>query len=270
MRQISRPARSRAVAIAAAALALVAAAAAPRTAGADDFDSAGVNIHYTVEGAGEPVVLIHGLYSSAQINWKLPGIVADLAESYRVIAFDARGHGRSDKPEDDGAYGTQMVEDVVRLLDHLKVRRAHVVGYSMGGMIALKLVALHPERVRSAVLGGMGWLQEGSALQKSWEMLPGRGGKGVPPACLHGFTEFALTEAAVRAIRVPVDIVIGTRDPVSRLYVAPLKNVRPDWPVVEIEGAGHMNCILKPDFKAALRAALERHAGSAAAPQAGK
>ena len=58
---------------------------------ADDFDSAGVKIHYEVQGKGEPVVLIHGLYSSAMMNWGLPGITADLARNYQVIALDCRG-----------------------------------------------------------------------------------------------------------------------------------------------------------------------------------
>jgi pimeloyl-ACP methyl ester carboxylesterase len=63
----------------------------------ETFDSNGVKIHYTVEGKGEPVVLIHGLYSSADINWRLPGTIKALAARYQVIALDVRGHGRSDK-----------------------------------------------------------------------------------------------------------------------------------------------------------------------------
>src|SRR5437764_612909 len=98
------------------------------------FDSRGVKIHYTVEGQGAPVVLIHGLHSSADINWRVPGTIKTLAAHYRVIAFDVRGHGHSDKPDKDDAYGVEMAEDVVRLMDHLKIDKAHIVGYSMGGM----------------------------------------------------------------------------------------------------------------------------------------
>src|SRR5579862_9568187 len=101
---------------------------------ADDFDSAGVKIHYTVQGAGEPVILIHGLYASAEKNWGLPGVIADLAQHYRVIALDCRGHGASDKPTGEHDYGVKMVDDVVRLMDHLHLPTANIVGYSMGGM----------------------------------------------------------------------------------------------------------------------------------------
>ena len=83
------------------AAALIATVPAP----AADFDSAGVKIHYQVEGRGEPAILIHGLHASAQMNWGAPGIIADLAKNYRVIALDCRGHGQSDKPAAEGAYG---------------------------------------------------------------------------------------------------------------------------------------------------------------------
>jgi pimeloyl-ACP methyl ester carboxylesterase len=74
-----------------------------------------------------------------------------------VIALDLRGHGASDKPRDPAEYGTPFVADLVRLLDHLGIERAHIVGYSMGAVITLKLLTVHPDRVASAVLGGAGW-----------------------------------------------------------------------------------------------------------------
>src|SRR5262249_40557502 len=82
------------------------------------FDSNGVKIAYFVQGKGEPVVLIHGWHSSAAINWALPGTSGLLAQNYHVIAFDVRGHPLSYKPTEEAAYGTELVEDVVRLLDH--------------------------------------------------------------------------------------------------------------------------------------------------------
>ena len=88
---------------------------------AEEFDSKGVKIHYAVEGKGEPVVLIHGLTSSAVMNWELPGTVRLLSSKYQVIAFDCRGHGQSGKPTGEDQYGVEMVEDVMRLLDHLKI-----------------------------------------------------------------------------------------------------------------------------------------------------
>jgi len=107
------------------------------------FDSAGVRIRYVDRGKGEPVVLLHGNGGSLQ-GWFDSGIAANLERDYRVIALDARGHGQSGKPRDAAAYGQQMGLDVVRLLDHLGIRRAHMVGYSMGASILGKLVTTHP------------------------------------------------------------------------------------------------------------------------------
>jgi pimeloyl-ACP methyl ester carboxylesterase len=101
------------------------------------FDSKGVSIQYTVEGSGPPVVLIHGLFASGDLNWRLPGITAALAKDYQVISMDVRGHGGSGKPKETNAYGAESAEDVVRLLDHLHIPKAHVIGYSIGGMITI-------------------------------------------------------------------------------------------------------------------------------------
>jgi pimeloyl-ACP methyl ester carboxylesterase len=204
------------------------------------FDAKGVKIHFLVEGAGEPVVLIHGLDSSARTNWQMPGTIDALAKDHQVIAVDLPGYGDSDKPADPAAYGEQWVDDVTLLLDHLKIRKAHMVGYSMGGMVALKLIAEHPERVISGTLGGMGWLREDTLLQKIWAHMRSLGARSI--------SELALTPEQVKAIRVPVEILVGDRDPMKKLYVEPLESVRSDWRVIEIEGAGHLNCIVKKQF----------------------
>jgi pimeloyl-ACP methyl ester carboxylesterase len=227
-----------------------------------EFNSDGVKIHYDVFGKGEPVILIHGLYASSKTNWELPGIAAELARRYRVIALDNRGHGQSGKPTAEGAYGTKMVGDIVRLMDHLHIAKAHVVGYSMGGMITMKLTTLHPDRVISAVLGGMGWLRADSPQERVWEMARGKDSAKTPVACLHGFAQLAVTEAEVKAIRVPVTAIIGERDICRRFYVEPLREIRSDWTVRVIAGAGHLNCVVKPDFKAQIAAAIDRHSGA--------
>jgi pimeloyl-ACP methyl ester carboxylesterase len=204
------------------------------------FDAKGVKVHYLVEGIGEPVVLIHGLDSSARINWEMPGTIDVLAKDHQVIALDLPGYGQSDKPIDPQAYGLQWVEDVILLMDHLKIKQAHIVGYSMGGMVALKLIAEYPDRVLSGTLGGMGWLREGSILQKVWAHMRSVSARGV--------SELALTEDELKAIRVPVLILVGDRDPMRKLYVEPLQRVRNDWQVIEIQHAGHLNCIVKKQF----------------------
>lgn len=224
---------------------------------AEEFNSAGVKIHYTTSGQGDPVLLVHGLYSSAKMNWELPGLTAALARSHQVIASDCRGHGQSDKPEADDQYGVPMAEDVVRLMDHLHIQKAKVAGYSMGGMIVMKLLTRHPDRVTAAVFGGMGWLKSDSPLERFWEVLPARRAQRAPAACLHGIAKLAVTEEEVKAVRVPVTLIAGERDPCRRLYIEPLRRVRPDWPDHVIAGAGHLNCIMKAEFKEQLLAALQ-------------
>jgi pimeloyl-ACP methyl ester carboxylesterase len=129
---------------------------------------------------------------------------------------------------------------VILLLDHLNIRKAHIVGYSMGGMVALKLIAEHPDRVLSGTLGGVGWLPDGGFLQKVWAHMRSVSSRGV--------SELALTEQELQAIRILVLILVGDRDPTRKLYVVPLQKVRNDWQVIEIQGAGHLNCIFKKQF----------------------
>jgi pimeloyl-ACP methyl ester carboxylesterase len=225
------------------------------------FDANGVKIAYFVQGKGEAVVLIHGWLSSAGINWSLPGITGMLAKDYKVIALDVRGHGLSDKPAKEEAYGPELVEDIVRLLDHLKIKKAHIVGYSMGGIIAGNFLAKHPDRVLSGTLGGMGWLQAGGVGQFAFAQI----GRKDPNAktmalCGRSLAKLALTEKEIKSIRVPVTILVGDKDDlIKRLYVAPLQRVRKDWLVLEIKDANHISCILKPQFREEIVAWLKKN-----------
>ncbi|HLK56579.1 MAG TPA: alpha/beta fold hydrolase [Chthonomonadaceae bacterium] len=213
-----------------------------------NFNSAGVTIHYVVAGSGSPVILVHGLGSSAEINWQIPGTFKRLAAHHQVIALDVRGHGRSGKPTEESAYGRQMGEDVIRLMDHLHLQKAHLVGYSMGGMIAMRLMVDHPDRILSCALCGMGLLKEGSPLQQFWGNMRGQQQNPSTSACMRSFSKLAVTEEAVRGIHLPVKILVGDHDIVKSLYVEPLKRVRKDWPEVDIVDAGHLDCIFKPQF----------------------
>ncbi len=131
------------------------------------FDSAGVEIAYLDTGSGSsagggtekpPVLLIHGFASNVETNWGGTGWVDFLRKAgYRVVAFDNRGHGHSQKLHELTDYGAPlMAEDAKRLLDHLGIKRAHVIGYSMGARIAAFLALAHPERVDHVVFGGLG------------------------------------------------------------------------------------------------------------------
>lgn len=225
------------------------------------FDSNGVKIWYSIQGKGEPVVLIHGWLSSATINWDLPGTSALLAKDHQVIALDVRGHGQSDKPAKEEDYGPELVEDVVRLLDHLKIEKAHIVGYSMGGIIAGNFMAKHPDRVLSGTLGGMGWLKKGGLGE--WGF--GQIGKNDPNAkvmtiCGRSLAKLALTEDEIKSIKVPVTLLVGEKDDlIKRLYVEPLRLVRKDWVVVEIKDANHISCILKPQFREELATWIKKN-----------
>jgi pimeloyl-ACP methyl ester carboxylesterase len=122
------------------------------------FDSDGVRIAYADEGEGEPILLIHGFASNVATNWRDAHWLRTLTGAKRrVIAYDNRGHGESEKIYDPNFYGAPMMaEDARRLLDHLGIARADVMGYSMGARIAAFLAFRHPERVRSLVLAGAG------------------------------------------------------------------------------------------------------------------
>lgn len=128
------------------------------TASTQFFNSDGVRIAYIDEGTGDPVLLIHGFASSIKYNWTDPAWVRHLTRAgFRVIAIDNRGHGDSEKLYDTKQYAyPNMSEDARRLLDHLGLERADVMGYSMGARNTAFLCLDHPGRVRSAIFGGLG------------------------------------------------------------------------------------------------------------------
>src|SRR5580704_7755904 len=154
-------------------LLLVAAAARPALAvqPTDGYFTAhdGVKIHYLEAGnknvPGAPVVLIHGYSGTALGNWFTNGIADARVGRHWVVAIDCRGHGKSDKPHDPAKYGPQMARDVIELMDQLKIEKAHIGGYSMGGMITGQLLATHPERFITATFGGSGVPE----VEKEWK-----------------------------------------------------------------------------------------------------
>jgi len=116
--------------------------------------SDGIKIHYMQLGSeGTHVVLVHGYTSNAYGNWYANGIMQALAENHRVVGLDCRNHGRSDKPQPGGP---GQASDVTELMDHLKIDKAHIHGYSMGGGITAQLLATNPDRFITASFGGSG------------------------------------------------------------------------------------------------------------------
>ncbi|QKP78771.1 alpha/beta fold hydrolase [Methyloligella sp. GL2] len=122
------------------------------------FSSDGIELAYLDEGEGEPILLVHGFASNIFANWVDTGWVRTLTKAgRRVIAFDNRGHGRSTKLYEPELYGApDMAADAVRLLDHLNIDKADVLGYSMGARIAVFMALRYPERMRSLIIGGLG------------------------------------------------------------------------------------------------------------------
>ncbi|HEV2689534.1 MAG TPA: alpha/beta hydrolase [Bryobacteraceae bacterium] len=119
--------------------------------------SDGIKIHYLTMGTkGSWVVLIHGYTGNAEHNWVSNGIAAALAKNHRVVALDNRNHGKSDKPQPNGP---GKASDTIELMDHLKIQKAHIGGYSMGGGITGQLLATNPERFITAHFGGSGIME---------------------------------------------------------------------------------------------------------------
>src|SRR5207244_4745684 len=122
------------------------------------FHNGAVEIAYLDEGEGDPIVLVHGFASSKNVNWVYPTWVSELKKAgRRVIALDNRGHGDSGKLYDPAQYEVAiMASDVIALLDHLQIERADIMGYSLGSRLTAVLALRHPQRLRSAILGGIG------------------------------------------------------------------------------------------------------------------
>jgi pimeloyl-ACP methyl ester carboxylesterase len=129
----------------------------------------GIKIHYLTHGAGGSwVVLVHGYSDNAQRMWFNTGIAPELARRHRVVAIDNRNHGQSDKPIPGGSGRAQ---DVVELMDHLKIERAHIHGYSMGGGIVASLLGMIPERFITAGFGGSGMSETNAAYRAAAEAM---------------------------------------------------------------------------------------------------
>ncbi len=238
----------------------------------DAFSSDGVKIAFQVEGRGDPILLIHGFASNLQTNWGGTGWIRLLSDNgFRVIAFDNRGHGASDKLYDPEAYtGSAMSEDARRLLDHLGIERADVLGYSMGARLAAYLGLRHPGRVRSAIFGGLGanmmhgvgdpkriadaLLAEDSATvvdpnARAFRIFADqtKSDRRALAACIMASRD-RIPGADLARLGAPVLVAVGTDDPLAG-PAGPLAAVIPGAQALDIPGRDHMKAVGDRVFK---------------------
>ena len=236
------------------------------------FSAGPVELAYIDEGDGEPVVLVHGFASSKEVNWVNPGWVATLTRAgRRAIAFDNRGHGASTKLYDPALYHTELMADDIRaLLDHLGLARADVMGYSMGARNTAFLALKNGDRVRSAILGGLGiHLVEGAGLPQSIaEALEApsvdavtnpqgrmfrafadqtKSDRRALAACVRGSRQ-SLSRSDAARIDVPVLIAVGTKDPIAG-SPHELAALIPGSRALDIPGRDHMLSVGDRVFK---------------------
>lgn len=131
----------------------------------------GVKINYEVEGQGPPILLQHG-FSATLDSWRSNGVIQALSKNYKCIFLSARGRGLSDKPHDPKAYYFKnLVADLVAVLDDAGIKKAHYLGYSMGGAIGFRIPMYAPDRFYSLILGGASYA-DGKATQSYDDLGP--------------------------------------------------------------------------------------------------
>ncbi len=236
------------------------------------FKNGDVEIAYLDEGEGEPIVLVHGFASTKEVNWVNTAWVTTLTRAgRRVIALDDRGHGASSKLYDPADYhSAKMADDVRALMDHLKIERADVMGYSMGARITAFLAVDHPARVRSAILGGLGVrLVDGVGLPESIAdalEAPSLAEVKDPmgrvfrafaeqtksdlkalAACIRGSRQ-TVSRDQVAAIGIPVLVAVGTKDVVAGSGPA-LAALIPGAQALEIPDRDHMLAVGDKAYK---------------------
>ncbi|GKX35948.1 MAG: alpha/beta hydrolase [Rhizobiaceae bacterium MnEN-MB40S] len=232
-----------------------------------------------------PILLIHGFASTAHINWVNTGWVKTLTDAgHRVIALDNRGHGVSDKPHDPDRYTlAEMKSDSVALLDHLSVRQANVMGYSMGASITVRLALDDPDRAASLIFGGRGsailepnldWKSIADGLRapsaddvtgepaRRFRLFADQTGSDrlALAACIQSIRTF-FTEQELATIEHRALVATGTKDDIAG-PPEPFAEALAHGAVFHIEGKDHMLAVGDKTYKAAVLEFLASGSGS--------
>jgi pimeloyl-ACP methyl ester carboxylesterase len=243
-------------------------------------DNDSVKIYYETYGNGPDLLISHGFMSSLEV-YKQYSWLNDLSKNNRIILIDCRGHGKSDKPKDTRQY-EKMVDDYIKLLDHLSIERANIFGYSMSGWLTLVLLLKHPKRVKSAIIGGIsvhpdvgkiyearlkalkgektdnpaglmfykGIKQLGYDLNLSLSIISGIYYQ-IKTAGLHDFEQ---TKENLKAITIPIITILGSNDKaVNKDFIA---QVVPGACHFQIQGRDHGSTPEDPKFYVILEAFL--------------
>jgi pimeloyl-ACP methyl ester carboxylesterase len=230
------------------------------------FHNGAVEIAYLDEGEGDPIILVHGFASSKGVNWVYPAWVSELKkDGRRVLALDLRGHGESSKLYDVADYSIEILAgDVIALMDHLSIERADIMGYSLGSRITAVLARSRQQRLRSAILGGIGigLIKGGGPGENVAEALEApslddvtdpvgrtfrafadqtRSDRRALAACLRGSREL-MTERQAAEIAVPVLIAVGTKDEIAG-SADQLGKMIPGSQVLNIPNRDHMRAV---------------------------
>jgi pimeloyl-ACP methyl ester carboxylesterase len=215
----------------------------------------GVRLRVRIWGDGPPVLLIHGFAQSLE-SWR--SLRRQMPTGYRWLALDCRGHGRSDRPYRESAYGLAMVDDLVDVLDALELPAARVLGYSMGAMLAAKAIERFPERLTRVVLGGAAGMWPGSDVvrdtaTRTQQLRSGQHPLG--PGCDRealaavsaGWPRWIVDSASMARNAVPTLALVGSDDAFVR-DVTHWETRMARLKVGRIDGAGHIEALWRPEF----------------------
>ena len=236
------------------------------------FKSGTVSIAYDVIGEGEPILLIHGFASNANVNWRDTGWVRTLERAGRqIILIDNRGHGSSEKLYDVADYGSPlMARDAVALLQHLGLKNVDIMGYSMGARISAFMVLNHEEYVRRAIFAGLGinmvkGVGDPEPIAEALEALDvaditTAGGRmfrafaeqtksdlRALAACMRSSRQ-KITPEQLGVIKTPVMVAVGTDDDIGG-SAAELAALIPGACALDIPGRDHMKAVGDKVFK---------------------